>query len=983
MDRGSNKEAGHGGIALVGPIHHRYTQTHGGGCTTARIGRSFMKHHKIVVLIGFIFGGALTAGLAFPTSALADTPFTSSPLGIQKVLVIPLQVGTTNPCPDPTAPCPSQDFINRWGPPRHTASEWENLLNTRATGYWRRATYDQTILQFTVLNSGLLDNGWWPAPHSMQQYANNAGGPGSVNFISVPPNAAYVDDAVKFAIDTLCLDPFVRLGVCQQFLQYNRLVVLLNQHVRSAQTYAGNDYAEGINTVTMGRLVFSQSWALESFDDLDGVSALLHELGHQLGIQTHYGECATTFQPPQTPTTPGLPPNVECVGGWDMMGLDAFYPLLTAYSRINRGWIDPDTTLTIPLRGTASSTSVTLLPVEEPPTPERANVIRLATSDPSNPQFRGYYVECRQRVLGDEGIAEQSGSGITSEGLLITSVHEASLPAVNPVHVVRALSPSDMLNRAPLQPGQTFTDPTLGLSVTFDRYVPSLVIVPGLAPSPPTCAVSVDYAVSSRSHISIWGGDAKAARDTWSKSIDIGLNHRLLIDGEGIRPLPVDPPWTGHDNVIFTRVHNEGTVGVSDVRLDVGVSEPALITDACGGDPTFAPLVGSAILPSVNPGSSIGAVRWTPSAGQAVTIQALAHGPDEPTAGRATTTFAFQFHHAGLLEEAARTLFMVGADAGCPSPRSFVISPAFVPPGWQVQVEPKTVTVGPGQQELVTIVVRPPLSAEAGRSVEIPVGVLGSKKLAALGIDPAVATSMHTDEHPALIGSLTVLARVVGPPSTVSLGYPSVSLANTAFAVSGTISPAGASSSGMIEYLSPSGQKTTHVVRTGPTGFTDSLTPNELGPWTIRARWNGDAAHEPAESAPGTVLVYAPPTGGSFVIGNQSAALGARVTFWGAQWSLANSLSGGQTPANFKGFANNPRTLPSCGGTWSATAGNSSSPPTSIPAYMAVLVASSVVESGSLDSGNVVQEVVVQTNAGYAPDSGHTGTGTVLATICK
>ena len=55
-------------------------------------------------------------------------------------------------------------------------------------------------------------------------------------------------------------------------------------------------------------------------------------------------------------------------------------------------------------------------------------------------------------------------------------------------------------------------------------------------------------------------------------------------------------------------------------------------------------------------------------------------------------------------------------------------------------------------------------------------------------------------------------------------------------------------------------------------------------------------------------------SGGSFVIGDGNAAVGQKVTFWGAQWSKLNTLSGGSAPASFKGFENMPATLPSCGG---------------------------------------------------------------------
>jgi hypothetical protein len=49
---------------------------------------------------------------------------------------------------------------------------------------------------------------------------------------------------------------------------------------------------------------------------------------------------------------------------------------------------------------------------------------------------------------------------------------------------------------------------------------------------------------------------------------------------------------------------------------------------------------------------------------------------------------------------------------------------------------------------------------------------------------------------------------------------------------------------------------------------------------------------------------------------------------------------------------------------------------------MAVIVSSKVSKSGSAISGNTPHVVVVKTNSGYAPDPGHAGTGTVVASIC-
>ena len=60
---------------------------------------------------------------------------------------------------------------------------------------------------------------------------------------------------------------------------------------------------------------------------------------------------------------------------------------------------------------------------------------------------------------------------------------------------------------------------------------------------------------------------------------------------------------------------------------------------------------------------------------------------------------------------------------------------------------------------------------------------------------------------------------------------------------------------------------------------------------------------------------------GSFVIGNQNAAVGTSVTFWGAKWWKLNSLSGGTAPAAFKGYENEPSGTPKCRTPWSTDPG--------------------------------------------------------------
>jgi len=130
------------------------------------------------------------------------------------------------------------------------------------------------------------------------------------------------------------------------------------------------------------------------------------------------------------------------------------------------------------------------------------------------------------------------------------------------------------------------------------------------------------------------------------------------------------------------------------------------------------------------------------------------------------------------------------------------------------------------------------------------------------------------------------------------------------------------------------------------------------------------------------LLMYANANGGNFVITDGYAARGSSATFWGAQWASAIPLAGRTGPADFKGFADNPSGPATCGSTWSTTAGNSSHPPDNVPTYMAVIVSSSISQDQARISGNSVELVIVKTDPGYAPDSGHSGTGTVIAVLC-
>lgn len=121
-------------------------------------------------------------------------------------------------------------------------------------------------------------------------------------------------------------------------------------------------------------------------------------------------------------------------------------------------------------------------------------------------------------------------------------------------------------------------------------------------------------------------------------------------------------------------------------------------------------------------------------------------------------------------------------------------------------------------------------------------------------------------------------------------------------------------------------------------------------------------------------------TGGAFVIGDQNAAHGTHVTFWGAQWWKDNALSGGDAPASFKGCADSATAT--CGQSWTTRPGNSSAPPAALGDVVSVVVSSQITKSGPVISGDTVEVVLVLTDPGFEADPGHAGSGTVIGIVC-
>jgi hypothetical protein len=161
---------------------------------------------------------------------------------------------------------------------------------------------------------------------------------------------------------------------------------------------------------------------------------------------------------------------------------------------------------------------------------------------------------------------------------------------------------------------------------------------------------------------------------------------------------------------------------------------------------------------------------------------------------------------------------------------------------------------------------------------------------------------------------------------------------------------------------------------------TFSYSSQVVGTDTFRASITNTVGTITSNPVTVTWIAFAP-GGGAFVIGDLGNATGAQAYWWGAQWWKKDHLSTGLAPAAFKGFERSNGS-PWCGQTWTTGPGNSPHPPTTVPSVMAVIVSSHITKRGPVISGDIVHIVLVRTNAGYGPNPGHPGTGTIVGQLC-
>ncbi|WP_244178895.1 M6 family metalloprotease domain-containing protein [Streptomyces rubellomurinus] len=290
-----------------------------------------------------------------------------------------------------------------------------------AADWMEQDSYGRARLDITPLKR------WIRMPQDSASYGFQRG-------ITFEQHEAYVKQAVEAA------QPYT------DFSSYDMLYIVPTKTASAisfSPTYLYDPTSAGITA--NGKRI---KWAVTFGQDMNhwGYKVADHETSHTFGLPDLYAFTATDYH--------------RYVGGWDLMGnIAGAAPQHLGWERWKFGWIDDHQVACLPGAG---SRTVHLKAVERPGGTKIA-VIR--TSDTT-----AYVAESRRAVGADDKAC--------STGVLIYKVDTSVATGNGPVQVVTnpgAAAPTGActaLDMQAYQPGQSFTDPTTGVTIDVQRRGP-------------------------------------------------------------------------------------------------------------------------------------------------------------------------------------------------------------------------------------------------------------------------------------------------------------------------------------------------------------------------------------------------------------------------------------------------------------------------------------------------------------------------------
>ena len=724
-------------------------------------------------------------------------------IGLGKtVLVIPF-VHRDPPCPDDPGPV-ACEWVNAGapGPPRHTPAEWQVILNAQVNDYYLKGTHGKTSFQFEVVSNPANGGGWFTAPHTINEYVASGS---NVNGVSLG------QDAMTIADQYYDLAEWSRIVVMHNFQRRGGL--------KQSITYNGDQWP----------IVF----VLEDATDQALVSILSHELGHTLGLPDLYGAYSIGDCQRFDPC------GESNIGPWGLMAEDPAFTHFSGYSKYENAWIPHVTPNVVDLQlwnALPFTQNYTLRNLGEPG--QNLLRVRLLSGGP----FYGYYVECRTRKagLGDENIPE--------EGVLVTLVNRGT---TSPTFCYRHASawatsnyPGNICDAA-LQPGETYFASN-GVSFTNTGM------------DQDECALEVTYNGNTISF------DPAILEATQFDSPDIWVDSQVngwgtygppaqSVDSDGAPLGPGDPMSPGQPHRIYFRVRNFGMSPAVNVQVEVGVRQPLTLSTICGPAPGPMTIVGTKTIPLLPPTwlnpPHVDFVEWIPSSSPAEIEVRLLPTSGEVTQANNNAMDAVMFYFPQCEDMGDCPVSPYGpvltVQHDCPDPVTARVVAKFIPPGWDVMINPASGLIQPDGVLDFEIDMQPGILAKATHLddpfVEVPI------ELSQTYGHRMTGEGGHTFDP---IHGIRTLHFFLPEGAITCASAPGAVEVGATVNVTGAVTPVVSLSPVAVEYTSPTGIRLLQNVTTDArANYADLFIPDEEGDWEVRALWPAEESHRDATSA--------------------------------------------------------------------------------------------------------------------------------------
>jgi len=554
---------------------------------------------------------------------------------------------------------------NDFASTRMSPTDWVNLLNNETTHFYDQATYGMTTFLFETATSSSPD-GWFNLGYSSGDYDFFKTGQDAINLV----------------------DPHVDFG------RYDRVLVItscsgfggqgggpwwwsVNEGIEATFVEDGSNVGKRLMTMAIVNEWLAHSYG-NTFDEAGSVAA--HELGHQLGVPTHYGDIR--WHPDMS---------VDVITPWDIMGLSPTLNHFLGWPKANRGWIPAGSRIQVvgPPVGSNIDTTITLRPQESYTSSPQIIVIPF-TNTALGPGFSGYLVENRRRLNGDENLP--------SEGVLLTLVNQGP-DIILPCAVLQDPgSPGDM-NQAPLEVGDSYHDDTRNLTITVVSQSGNDYNVRIQYPLPPSAKPDP--------MIIPWGAPPWESVDIWVDSEKNGWGTYRYSDSAGNPTGNGDDAWVGRNNRVYVRIRNIGPGTATNVRVQVVSNEPPGMGDS-GSSWAYR---GTMVFTSLAAGATAqDYVNWTPTVDQHTCIKAAIE--ERPDVELSTTNNIAQENvsHFDTTPSSPYRAVTLKARVNNPFEREQTVvhfNVRDIPRGWAVRVDPPHMTLPPDGHDWVALTVFP------------------------------------------------------------------------------------------------------------------------------------------------------------------------------------------------------------------------------------------------------------------------------------